>query len=301
MPGQPARLAFQTIQLDVDLQLVDLNATTPEGVLQSRPVLNSTRVEGSARFSPDGNRIAFASFRSGGPEVWVADRDGSSVRQLTTLGAAGVLLGEWSPDGTRIAFEAAVAGNSDVYIVGADGGHLQRVTAEPSIEGVPTWSHDGQWIYFASTRAGTIPDIWRVSPNGGETIRLTTNGRFEPRASPDGRYLYFLDRHPAGAPSKARLMRMPVAGGDEEPVLDHVRPFLWAVTDTGITFVTREQDFEAIDAYRSSDGRIARVGRLAFRIPSRYTHMTASRDGRWVLATKMERYDSDLMRIDNFR
>jgi Tol biopolymer transport system component len=301
MPGQPARLAFQTITLDIDLQLVDLDATTPHGTLDSRPVLNSTRVEGSARFSPDGARIAFASFRSGAPEVWVADRDGSGVRQLTTLGAAGILIGEWSPDGTRIAFEAATDGNSDVYIVGADGGHLRRLTVEPSIEGVPAWSHDAQWIYFASTRAAAIPDIWRVSPNGGEPIRVTHSGGFEPRESPDGRHLYYLDRHPGGAPIEARLMRMPLAGGHAEPVLEHVRPFLWSVTHTGIAFVTREPDFDAIDAYRSSDGRTTRVGRLEFRIPTRYTHMTVSRDGRWALATKMERFDSDLMRFDKFR
>ena len=84
-------------------------------------------------------------------------------------------------------------------------------------------------------------------------------------------------------------------------MLEHVRPFLWSVTHTGIAFVTREPDFDAIDAYRSSDGRTTRVGRLEFRIPTRYTHMTVSRDGRWALATKMERFDSDLMRFDKFR
>ena len=109
----------------------------------------------------------------------------------------GVLVGGWSPDGTRIAFEAAIAGNTDVYLVGADGGHLRRLTTEPSIDGVPSWSGDGQWIYFASTRAGAIPDVWRVSPNGGQAIRLTHNGGFEPRESPDGRYLFYLDRPPA--------------------------------------------------------------------------------------------------------
>jgi Tol biopolymer transport system component len=301
MPGQPARLAFQTMARDVDLQLVDLDAPLLHDTLESRPIVNSTRVEGSARFSRDGTRIAFASFRSGGPEVWIAERDGSGVRQITTLGATGVLIGEWSPDGTRIAFEAAMAGNSDVYIVGADGGHLRRLTAEPSIEGVPMWSRNGQWIYFASTRAGAIPDIWRVSPEGGEPIRVTSKGGFEPRESTDGQYLFYLDRHPGGAPIQGRLMRVPVDGGHEEPVLERVRPFLWAVTDTRIVFVTREAAFDAIDAYRFSDRHITRAGRLAFRIPGIYTHMTVSRDGRWMLATKMERFDSDLMRLDNFR
>ncbi len=109
-------------------------------------------------------------------------------------------MGGWSPDGRRIGFEAAVDGNTDVYLVGADGGHLRRLTDEPSVDGVPAWSNDGQWIYFASTRGGAIPDVWRVRPDGGEAIRVTRNGGFEARESADGRYLFYLDRHPGGAP-----------------------------------------------------------------------------------------------------
>ena len=96
-------------------------------------------------------------------------------------------------------------------------------------------------------------------------------------------------------------MSLALADGHEELVLEHVRPFLWSVTDTGIVFVSREPDFDAIDLYRFSDRRLARLGRLGFRIPGIYTHMTVSRDGRWALATKMERFDTDLMRLDNFR
>ena len=205
--GRPARLAFQTIAQDVDLHLIDLDARLVNDTLESLPFSNSTRMEGSARFSPDGSRIAFASLRSGTPEVWVAERDGSGLQQVTSLGAAGVMLGEWSPDGTRIAFEAAVSGNTDVYLVGADGGHLRRLTTEPSIDGVPSWSRDGQWIYFASTRGGVNPDTWRVSPDGGEAIRVTRNGGFQPQESSDGNYLFYLDRPPGGAPIDARLMR----------------------------------------------------------------------------------------------
>ena len=120
---------------------------------------------------------------------------------------------------------------------------------------------------------------------------------------PDGRYLYYLDRHPASLAidGTARLMRLPLGGGQEEMVLEGVRLFLWSVMDTGIVFVTREQGFDFVDVYRFSDQRVARVGRLGFRIPASFRHMTVSRDGRWALATKTVRFDSDLMRLDNFR
>jgi Tol biopolymer transport system component len=303
MLGQSVRLAFQTITRDVDIHMMDLEARLVNDTIESKPFSNSTRSEGSARFSPDGSRIAFASHRSGGPEIWVAGRDGSGLQQITSLGAPQLFVGGWSPDGARVAFDAAVAGNDDVYVVGADGGHLRRLTAEPSVDGVVSWSGDDRWIYFSSTRSGAIPDIWRVSPDGGPATRMTRNGGFEPKESSDGRYLFYLDRHPAGLAidGTARLMRVPLVGGQEELVFDRVRPFLWSVTDTGIVFVTREPDFDAIDVYRFSDERVARVGRLGFRIPGSFRHMTVSRDGRWALATKMVRFDADLMRLDNFR
>jgi Tol biopolymer transport system component len=300
-PGQPARLAFQTLTRDVDLGVIDLAARTPDGTIASHAFANSTRIEGSAVFSPDGGRIAFASFRSGAQEIWVGGRDGSGLQQITRLGTGGITIGGWSPDGATIVFEAAVGGNTDVYLVGADGGHLRRLTAEPSIDGVPSWSADGRWIYFVSTRAGVTPNIWRISPDGGSPMRVTHNVGFQPQESPDGRYLYYLDGYPGGVTMDARLMRLPLAGGQEESVLEQLRPFLWSVTDTGIVFVTKESDFDAIDMYRFSDRRISRLGRLGFRIPGFYTHMTTSRDGRWAVATNLVRFDADLMRIDNFR
>jgi hypothetical protein len=97
------------------------------------------------------------------------------------------------------------------------------------------------------------------------------------------------------------VIRVPLAGGEEEVVVEGVRPFLWAVTNSGIVFVTREADFDAIDLYRFSDRRVARVGRLGFRISGNFTQLTASRDGRWALATHMVRFDADLMQLENFR
>jgi hypothetical protein len=132
---------------------------------------------------------------------------------------------------------------------------------------------------------------------------MTHNGGFEPQGSADSRYLFYLDRNPRGVAKDGttKLMRAAVAGSQEAVVLERVRPFLWSVTDTGIVFVTREPDFDAIDVYRFTDQRVVRVGRLRFRIPDTMAHMTVSRDGRWALATEMVRFDSDLMLLDNFR
>lgn len=300
-PGHPARLAFQSVTRDVDIHLMDLEARLANGSVESNPFANSTRIEASAQFSPDGKRIALASYRSGNPEIWLAERDGSNLRQITSLGAAGLVVGGWSPDGATIVFDATVAGNSDVYVVGSEGGRLRRLTSEPSIDGLASWSADG-WIYFSSTRGGAIPDVWRIAPAGGAAKRMTRNGGFGPQASSDGRYLFYLDRYPQRQATNAttRLMRLTLADGREEGLLERVRPFAWSVTDTGIVFVTTERDFDAIDVYGFADQRVARLGRLGFRIPEIFNHMAVSRDGRWALATRLVRFESDLMRLDNF-
>jgi len=298
--GQPTRLAFQAITRDVDIKVMDLEAPLVNEIIASKPFANSTRIDGEALFSPDGGRIAFGSDRSGLPEIWVAARDGSGLQQITSLGAAQIGVTGWSPDGAYIGFDAAIAGNSDVYVVGSDGGNLRRLTSDPAREGLPSWSGDGRWIYFVSTRSGVNPDVWRMTPDGGQPTRITRNGGFQPGESPDGQSLYYLDHYP-GPNGTAKLMRATVDGGQETVVLEGVRPFLWSVTEKGIAFVTRESDFDAIDMYRFGDRQVVRVGRLGFRIPRMFTHMSVSRDGRWALATEMVKYDSDLMLLDNFR
>ena len=302
LPGQSARLAFQSITRDVDLHLMDLQAHPVNDGIESQAFSSSTLIEASARFSPDNEQIAFVSFRSGSPEIWLAERAGKKLQQITSLSAAEVVDGGWSPDGARIVFDATVAGNSDVYVVGADGGRVHRLTSEPAIEGLSAWSAD-DWIYFSSTRAGVIPDVWRIAPAGGATERMTRTGGFGPQPSFDGRYLFYLDRYPqrSAINPTARLMRLSLAGGKEEQVLERVRPFEWSATDTGIVFVTRELDFDAIDVYGFADQRVTRLGRLGFRVPATFNHLAVSRDGRWALATQMVRFDSDLMMLDNFR
>ena len=149
---------------------MDLGARLVNDTIEVQPFWNSTRIEGSARFSPDGSRIAVrhrsarVRRRFGSPGATEADFSRSRHSALS-----GVLVGGWSPDGSQIAFEAAIDGNTDVYVVGRDGGHLRRLTTEPSMDGVPTWSADGRWIYFASTRAGAsrgrLAGLFRRKPS----------------------------------------------------------------------------------------------------------------------------------------
>ena len=185
------RLAFVASQADLGLRLIDLGRL-PDPAIASSPFVDATRVDAPGRFSPDGTEVAFVSDRDGAQQVWIAGRDGSALRCVTRLGQATVNVGSWSPDGRSVIFDATLAGNTDLYVVRTDGGELKRLTDSPAIEIDPEWSRDGKWIYFSASDGGAST-IWKMPARGGQRVQLTTETGFEPRESPDGRTLYFVD------------------------------------------------------------------------------------------------------------
>jgi Tol biopolymer transport system component len=108
--------------------------------------------------------------RSGSPEIWVCDSDGSHPKQLTSFRGPLTNRPRWSPDGQKIAFHSDAKGNRDVYVVHADGGMPKQLTTNPSSDTNPDWSADGKWIYFQADRPGQsqIHQVWKVPVDGGE-------------------------------------------------------------------------------------------------------------------------------------
>jgi hypothetical protein len=95
-------------------------------------------------------------------------------------------------------------------------------------------------------------------------------------------------------------MKVPVEGGAESAVLAGVTTFWWSVVQSGIVLITRESDFDAIDRYDVSGGKVFRIGRLAARAGPIGSQLNVSPDGRWALVPH-ERRTSDLMIVDEFR
>jgi len=300
-PNGLARIAFARDQVDVGLRFMGLEALRTTGRLDGvAQFSDSTHVDYPGRFSRDGGRVAFLSDRSGWAEAWVANRDGSDLHRVTTMRATELGIGGWSPDGRRIVIDAAIAGNSDVYLVDLDGRPPVPLTSDPTFDGLPEWSSDGQWIYFTSNRTGR-PELWKISANGGTASQLTRNGGLQPREAPDGRTLFYLSPPPYYGVS--RLVQIPVEGGEEVVVLDRVRFGQWAVTDNGIIFATMEREQDVLDFYGFRDRLVRRLGALPFRF-SRIAGLgglTVSRDGRWALASVTDRWESDIMVADGVR
>ena len=297
--GRAGRLAFQTYRRDLSFRIIDLTAPLVDGAFRAVPFAASKGLEAPGPFSPDGRTFAFV---AGQPaQLWISNIEGTRVRQVT-----GDVLepspGSWSPDGMRIVYSATLDGNTDVFVVDVGGGRAKRLTLEPSIDGAASWSRDGRWIYFSSTRAGAVPDVWRIPAEGGSAVRITYHGGMQARESPDGKFLYYLDRpaSASGTMAIARLMKVPANGGSETEVLSGLTPLQWSLAETGIYFLSHGKDFDAIDRYTFQDGQVSRLGRLAAPMGAFGGQLSVSPDGRWALVP-LGRGQADIMLVDNFR
>lgn len=91
-------------------------------------------------YSPNGQRIAFATNRGGGNllQVWVMDANGANKTQLT-FGPGNNYFPSWSPDGAQIVFVSDRTGNVDIWMMNANGSVQVNVTNSPGIEERPSW------------------------------------------------------------------------------------------------------------------------------------------------------------------
>jgi Tol biopolymer transport system component len=312
-PGNTHRLAFVSGLVDVGLRLVDLQAPQQEGTIVAHaPFCDATRMDSPGRFSPDGSQVAFVSDRSGSQQIWVANRDGSALRSVTNLQDASVNLGSWSPDGRFLVYDATIGETTRLYAVQMNGGPAKRVTQSAFTEIDPEWSRDGRWIYYVSNQSGRWA-IWKVSATGGTGSQLTSELGFDPRESPDGRSVFFIDRPRYwGLGSATSLKRVSVDGGSVETLDVQVMPGAWSVTEDGIVFISIPGLGGAVDFARPpdelkifpfADRRVRPLGTFGFRVgpygASRF--LTVSRDGRWAVASHVDRWDRDIYVIDKFR
>jgi Tol biopolymer transport system component len=125
--------------------------------------------------SPDGTRIAFASTRSGTEHIYVMNRDGTGVVQMTHTGQVNKEP-SWSPDGSKIVFSRRESSQWDVWMMdAADGSNQVNLTNSPAFDARGEWSPDGTKLLFDSTRDGTR-NIYVMDPDGTGVTQLTTNG-----------------------------------------------------------------------------------------------------------------------------
>lgn len=133
---------------------------------------SSPGIDTSPTWSPDGSQVAFVSERSGGPQIYVMNADGSNPHRVTFSGSQNTDP-SWSPLGDRIAFVGRDSGHFDIFTVRTDGGGMERVTQGSGDNEDPSWSPDGQYLAFSSTRQGGS-HIWIASADGAHQAKVTT-------------------------------------------------------------------------------------------------------------------------------
>ena len=306
---QQNRLAFTRTTWDENLWRLTLEgAGRPTGPAVS--LKGSTRLEMNAQFSPDGSRIVFESLRSGTQELWVADADERNALQLTSFGGRRGGTPAWSPDGQSIAFDLRTDDRrADIYVIPARGGEPVRVTTDAADDYVPSWSRDGLWIYFGSTRSGRN-EIWKVAPGGGEPVQVTQRGGLYAKESVDGRDLYYA----RGGAFPATICRVPVAGGEEVTVVRNLAYYAnYSVARDGIYFESAapgesvgslalftpfSRPGATIEFLSFASGKVSRV----LTIDRHAGHgFSVSPDGKTLLFGVVESFTEDLMLIENFR
>lgn len=117
------------------------------------------------KWSPDGEKIVYASLVNGDYEIFTIKADGSEKKQLTFRRSTNVEP-TWSPDGEYIAFTSLWERNWDIWMMKADGSNQKRITRDEKFDGGPSWGRDGT-IFFHTNRSGNW-DIWKVKPAGYE-------------------------------------------------------------------------------------------------------------------------------------
>ena len=167
----PDGLIVFTSVRDGDMEIYSMQADGSN----VRRLTNRPGPDGGPFFSWDGKRIAFRGralqagaemdeyrtllkeglWRPTSLELFVMNRDGSNLQQVTKLGGAN-FAPSWHPDGKRLIFASNIHDpkqrNFDLYLVNLDGLGLEQVTFNDTFDGFPMFSPDGRKIVFASNR-----------------------------------------------------------------------------------------------------------------------------------------------------
>ncbi len=140
-------------------------------------------------WSPDSQRIAFVSGRSGNSDIWVMDADGTNLQNITNTSDANEFNPVWSPDGQWIVFLSGPFGNASIWVVNPDGMKLVNLSEGDMVSAAsPAWSPDGKYLAIPLLQGG----VWVVNMQTFERTNITaaSDEAYKwPSWSPDGQQI----------------------------------------------------------------------------------------------------------------
>jgi TolB protein len=149
-----------------DIFLMDLEGKMLENLT------NHWADEVSPAWSRGGGKMAFVSNRTGSPQIYIMNGDGSGQRRLTFAGGYNSTP-DFGPDGL-VVFAGMDEAHSDIFVVDMES-NIVRITQDQGNNRDPSWSPDGRHIAFVSDRDGK-PHIYISTMDGRYQYRITEKG-----------------------------------------------------------------------------------------------------------------------------
>jgi eukaryotic-like serine/threonine-protein kinase len=171
-----------------DIWLIDLTRNVP-----SRFTFDPAN-ENSPIWSPDRNRILFASNRSGVANVYqrLANGTGSDEVLFSSAQPAGPL--DWSPDEKFLLYgSVSPKTGGDLWILPLSGDQKPTPYIQTDFSEIQgRFSPNGRWVAYASNESGTFQVYVQSFPTSGGKWQISTNGGGQPQWRHDGKELFFL-------------------------------------------------------------------------------------------------------------
>jgi len=174
-------------------------------------------------------QIVFQSQRSGTPELYLMNADGSGLRRLT-FNTAVDRVPSFSPDGSRVVFMSNRDGDDDLYVLDLATGATTQVTNDPVRDDNPVFSPDGEQILWQRGPFFCPCAVWIANADGSGARQVDTGpgNATTPAPAPHGHTIafsrdtdgswsiYTLNLAARGASAK-RVTEGPAAFGDFRP------------------------------------------------------------------------------------
>ena len=151
----------------LDIVLLEVE-TGKSSTLYGKP---STRAL-SAKWSPDGQWIAFIAQEAEREEIYLVRPSGEGFHQLTNRGHD-VFQFEWSPDGRQMAVVLNRNGAFDLCLVEVETGEVSDLRSGRGMHSNPNWGPDGTFITFEYESPLLPPDLYRIHLADKKVTQLT--------------------------------------------------------------------------------------------------------------------------------
>jgi TolB protein len=187
--------------------------------------------------------IAFSATRTGRKEIYVADYDGSNVRQLTHDNALSVAP-DLSPDGRRLVYTGYQSGYADIYLINLASGQRAHIIKFPGTNSGAAFSPDGDRLALTVSKDGN-PELYTTSTSGGSAHRLTNTRGVEssPTWSPDGsEIIYSYDA--SGSPQLYRISSSGGRGSEISTGFGYCTEPNWSPDGKKVAFTVRSGGFQ---------------------------------------------------------